>query len=143
MADSIPYLVPIQFQESIFHPLTLTLRQVFICQRSLGWLNQREGQRGSSSQSWVENTNMTMYLQSYNLINTCSKVRLQVKFLYDYILLWFLYSYLTRGVEVQFFWGWEVRRTPNRTSQYLPHNRNTDKSYVEQQERNCKFSKKI
>jgi hypothetical protein len=29
-----------------------------------GELNQREGERGNSSQSWVENTNMTDYISS-------------------------------------------------------------------------------
>jgi hypothetical protein len=29
-----------------------------------GELNQREGERGNSSQSWVENTNMTVCISS-------------------------------------------------------------------------------
>ncbi len=53
-----------------------------------GELNQREGQRGKSSQSWVKNTNMTDWISSLlTLINTCRKVPLQVNFLDDYILL--------------------------------------------------------
>ncbi len=36
-----------------------------------GW-NLREGERGNSSQSWVENTNMTDCISSlWNLVNTC------------------------------------------------------------------------
>jgi hypothetical protein len=57
-----------------------TLRQVFISLRPRthippplhtqkrqagGELNQREGERGNSSQSWVENTNMTQVKNSY------------------------------------------------------------------------------
>ncbi len=45
-----------------------------------GRVNQREGYRGNSSQSWVENTNITgctSYLCT--LINTCRKVPLQVR----------------------------------------------------------------
>ncbi len=30
-------------------------------------LNQREGERGNSSQSWVENTNMTACISTYKL----------------------------------------------------------------------------
>ncbi len=84
------------------HPKNLTckgtLRQVFIClrprtqYRSLhiraynilihtgkgGELNQREGQRSNSSQSWVVNTNMTASIST--LINTWQKVPLQVNF---------------------------------------------------------------
>jgi hypothetical protein len=51
-------------------------------------LNQREGKRGSRSQSWVENTNMPEctqeidYLQSINMINTCRKVPSLVNFFY-------------------------------------------------------------
>jgi hypothetical protein len=63
-----------------------TLRQMFICKRhrtpnpppppytlylcihGVGWgggeLNRREGERGNSSQSWVENTNMTDCISS-------------------------------------------------------------------------------
>ncbi len=46
-----------------------------------GRANQREGYRGNSSQSWVENTNMTGSI-SYlcTLINTCRKVSLQIRF---------------------------------------------------------------
>ncbi len=48
-------------------------------------LNQREGERGNSSQSWVENTNVTDCISSlhstYTLINTCCNVPLQMNFL--------------------------------------------------------------
>jgi hypothetical protein len=83
----------------------VTLRQVFIClmPRTLppplthcirvysifihkgkvggGELNQREEGRGNSSQSWIENTNITDCTSSlHTLINTCRKVPLQVSF---------------------------------------------------------------
>jgi hypothetical protein len=45
-----------------------------------GELNQREGYRGNSSQSWIENINTT-------LINTCRKVPLLVKFFLDDVIL--------------------------------------------------------
>jgi hypothetical protein len=55
-------------------------------------LNQREGWRGNSSQSWG-NTNMTDCISSIKtLIDTCRKVPLQSFFLDDNILLWCLYS---------------------------------------------------
>jgi hypothetical protein len=63
-----------------------------------GELNQREGERGNSSQSWVENTYMTDSISNLKtLINTCCKVPLQVNFLDGDILLWCLYSYLVHG----------------------------------------------
>ncbi len=44
-------------------------------------LNPREGERGNSSQTWVENTNMTDCIFSLQtLINTCRKFPLQVNF---------------------------------------------------------------
>ncbi len=44
-----------------------------------GELNQREGKRGNSSQSWVKNTKMTGCISSLKtLINICRKVPLQV-----------------------------------------------------------------
>jgi hypothetical protein len=46
-----------------------------------GGLNQREGERGNSSRSWIENTNMTDCISSLkNLRNTRLKVPLQVNF---------------------------------------------------------------
>ncbi len=40
-----------------------------------GELNQREGEKGNSSQSWLENTNMTDYISGLETpINTCCKV---------------------------------------------------------------------
>jgi hypothetical protein len=95
-----------------------TLRQVFIClrprtpyppctlysirvcvqytysHREGREIRTREnGERGNSSQNWVENTNMTNCISSlYTLKNTIRKVPLQVNFLDDDILLWCLYS---------------------------------------------------
>ncbi len=56
-----------------------------------GDLNQREGERGISSQSWVENTNMT--LQS---INTATKSLYRSIFL-DETFCFDVYSYLVHG----------------------------------------------
>ncbi len=56
--------------------------------RGGGELSQREGERGNSSQTGVENTNMTDLISSlWTLIKTCRKVPLQEKFLDDDILL--------------------------------------------------------
>ncbi len=49
-----------------------------------GEVNQREGWRGNSSQSCVDNTYMIDCISSlYTLINTCRKVPLQVKIFFD------------------------------------------------------------
>jgi hypothetical protein len=51
-----------------------TLRQVFLCPSYTGGegaeLNQREGERGSKSQSWVENTNMTECTQEIGYLQS-------------------------------------------------------------------------
>jgi hypothetical protein len=51
-------------------------------------MNQREGERDNSSQSWVENTNMTDCISSLNArINARRKVPLQVNF-FTYLLVY-------------------------------------------------------
>jgi hypothetical protein len=48
---------------SAYHPPPLPLHTVFTQER-WGELNLREGESGNSSQSWVENTNMTDCISS-------------------------------------------------------------------------------
>ncbi len=82
----------------------IRLRQVFIClrprtplpphilykciqysysHRDGGRVNQSEGYWGNSSQSWVENANMTDCMSSLKtLINTCRKVPLKMTTFY-------------------------------------------------------------
>jgi hypothetical protein len=47
-----------------------------------GDFNQRECKRGNSSQSWVENTNMTVCISCLQtLINACRKTPVRVNFI--------------------------------------------------------------
>ncbi len=72
---------------------TVCVYTVYLFTREGGDLNQREGERGNSSQSWVENTNITDCISSLlALINTYPKVPFHVSFLDDDILLPYLYG---------------------------------------------------
>ncbi len=60
-------------------------------------MNKREGQMGKSSLSWVENTNMTDFLQSINSDKHLPQIVVD-----DDIQLWCLYTVVNQSVSLHF-----------------------------------------